>query len=139
RRCQDEEAHGPTTREHAPSAASITAPRVGSRAAPAGHPRRGSRVSLAERPAALSGTHLLTVTGPRPLGDGVPRLRPPKSVVTEPSSKTSRMARANSGAIDSTVILSSLFSGGSGSVFVTTTSLIRLFFSRSVAGSESRA
>src|SRR5690606_27580573 len=65
------------------------------------------------------------------------QLRPPKRVVTEPSSKTSRIARANSGAIDRTVSLSSCFSGGSGRVLVTTTSLIRLFLSRSVAGSGS--
>src|SRR5690606_30579838 len=64
------------------------------------------------------------------------QLRPPNRVVTDPSSKTSRMARASSGAIESTVILSSCFSGGSGRVLVTTTSLIWLFLSRSVAGSE---
>ena len=67
------------------------------------------------------------------------QLKPPKSVVTEPSSKTSLMARASSGAMESTVILSSIASGRIGRVLVTTTSLILLAFSRSGAGSESTA
>ena len=56
-------------------------------------------------------------------------------MVTEPSSKTSRIARAISGAIDSWVILSRFLPLGSGSVLVTTTSLILLLLSRSLAGS----
>src|SRR5262249_15313056 len=62
--------------------------------------------------------------------------RPPNSVVTEPSSKTSRIARASRGAMDSCVIFASCFSFGTGSVFVTTTSLILLWYSLSVAGSD---
>ena len=42
-----------------------------------------------------------------------------------------------SGAIDSTSIIGSCFSGGSGSVFVSTTRWIGLFFSRSIAGPDS--
>jgi hypothetical protein len=59
-------------------------------------------------------------------------------LVTEPSSKTSRIARAISGAIDSTVILSSSFSPGVGSVLVTMTSLTLEFFSRSRPGRTAR-
>src|SRR3954467_15963679 len=62
---------------------------------------------------------------------------PSKRLVTEPSSKISRIARAMSGAIDSTVSLSNRLSSSSGSVLVMTTSQMRLFFSRSVAGSDS--
>src|SRR6266511_1525687 len=63
--------------------------------------------------------------------------RPPNSVVTDPSSNTSRIARAINGAIDRTVSLSRCVPSGRGSVLVTTTSLILLLRSRSVAGSES--
>src|SRR5450759_2846127 len=55
---------------------------------------------------------------------------PSNSLVTEPSPKTSEMARASSGAIGMTVSLSNRRSSLSGSVLVTTTSLIREFFSR---------
>src|SRR4051794_7312205 len=61
---------------------------------------------------------------------------PSKRLVTEPSSKTSLMARARSGAIDRTVSLSNWRSGSIGSVLVTMTSLTRLFLSRSTAGPE---
>src|SRR3954470_19108503 len=56
---------------------------------------------------------------------------PPKRLGAEPSSKTSLMARASSGAIDSTVSLSKWRSGSMGSVLVTMTSLTLLFLSRS--------
>src|SRR6266545_2839708 len=48
--------------------------------------------------------------------------RPPNSVVTDPSSNTSRIARAINGAIDRTVSLSRCVPSGRGSVLVTTTS-----------------
>ena len=57
------------------------------------------------------------------------QVRPSNMLVTDPSLKTSLMARAMSGAIDSTVSLSKRFSGGMGSVLVTMTSLIREFLS----------
>jgi outer membrane lipoprotein SlyB len=53
-----------------------------------------------------------------------PYASPPNMLVTEPSSKTSWIARANSGAIGSTVNRSNRRSGGSGTVSVTTTSSI---------------
>ena len=65
------------------------------------------------------------------------QLRPSNRLVTEPSSKTSLIAWPSSGAIESTVSLSNSCSGRIGSVLVTITSLIRLFFSRSVAGGVS--
>ena len=56
--------------------------------------------------------------------------------MTEPFSKTSRMVRASSGAIGSTVSVSKCFSGGIGSVLVAMTSRAPQFARRSVAGSE---
>ena len=64
----------------------------------------------------------------RPVALGCPvQVRPSNRLVTEPSLKTSWMARPMSGAIDSTVSLSKRFSAGMGSVLVTMTSLIREF------------
>ena len=72
------------------------------------------------RPASLSAG--------RPVALGCPvQVRPSNRLVTEPSLKTSWMARPMSGAIDSTVSLSKRFSAGMGSVLVTMTSLIREF------------
>ena len=59
---------------------------------------------------------------------------PSKRLVTEPSSNTSRTARAIIGAMDSSVRVSKRRSDGMGSVFVTTTSEMREFLSRSTAG-----
>src|SRR5690606_35752886 len=61
---------------------------------------------------------------------------PSNSEVTEPSSKTSRIARAMSGAIDSTVSFSKRWSSGMGSVSVTTTSRAPHSCKRRAAGSE---
>ncbi len=60
-----------------------------------------------------------------------------KRLVTEPSSKTSRIAAAIDGAIESVVTLSSWSSCGVGRVLVNTNSLTREFFSRSAAGPDS--
>src|SRR6201996_5530619 len=65
------------------------------------------------------------------------QLSPPNRLVTEPSLNTSLMARATSGAIDSTVSLSNRRSAGIGSVLVTTTSLIREFLRLSTAAPDS--
>ena len=65
------------------------------------------------------------------------QLRPSNKLVTDPSSKTSLIARPIIGAIESTVSLSKSCSGRIGSVLVTTTSVMRLFFRRSVAGGVS--
>src|SRR5678816_2885857 len=61
---------------------------------------------------------------------------PSNRLVTEPSSKTSRTARASRLAIGSTVSLSKRRSSGIGKVSVTTTSLTLEFFNRSTAGPE---
>ena len=68
-------------------------------------------------------------TGPQAASRCLAQVRPSNRLVTDPSLKTSWMARAMSGAIDSTVSLSKRFSGGMGSVLVTMTSLIREFLS----------
>ena len=60
---------------------------------------------------------------------------PSNRLVTEPSSKTSWMARLISGAIDSTVSLSNSCASSIGSVLVTMTSAALQFLSRSMAGS----
>ena len=65
----------------------------------------------------------------RRAGQPANQVWPSNRLVTDPSLKTSWMARAMSGAIDSTVSLSNRFSGGMGSVLVTMTSPIREFFS----------
>src|ERR1700753_3851828 len=57
-------------------------------------------------------------------------------LVTEPSLNTSLIARASSGAIDSTVSLSNRFSCGTGSVLVMMISLILEFFRTSTAAPE---
>ena len=62
-------------------------------------------------------------------GRSAGQVRPSNRLVTEPSLKTSWMARPMSGAIDSTVSLSKRFSAGMGRVLVTMTSLIREFLS----------
>ena len=61
---------------------------------------------------------------------------PPKISLTEVSSNTASMASAMIPATESTSILSICFSGGSGSVLVTTTFEITEFLSRSMAGPE---
>ena len=83
-----------------------------------------------------TGPHALLCPGSRGrncVGEAASRclaqVRPSNRLVTDPSLKTSWMARAMSGAIDSTVSLSKRFSGGMGSVLVTMTSLIREFLS----------
>jgi len=65
----------------------------------------------------------------RRAGQPANQVWPSNRLVTDPSLKTSWMARAMSGAIDSTVSLSNRFSGGMGRVLVTMTSPIREFFS----------
>src|ERR1700691_1275357 len=66
-----------------------------------------------------------TALGPGPPGASpVVQLWPSNRLVTEPSLNTSLIARASSGAIDSTVSLSNCFSCGTGSVFVMMISLI---------------
>src|SRR5579875_2980115 len=71
-------------------------------------------------------------------GGGPPaQLWPSNRLVTEPSLNTSLIARASSGAIDSTVSLSKRFSCGIGSVLVMMISLILEFFSRSTAPPDS--
>src|ERR1700744_2971993 len=89
-------------------------PRHGGRLRRGRHPRRGSQ-------------------GPA----GGRQLSPPNKLVTEPSLNTSLMARAISGAMESTVSLSNRRSGGIGSVLVITTSLIREFLRLSTAGPDS--
>ena len=59
--------------------------------------------------------------------------------MTEPSSKTSRIARAINGAIESTVRVSKRFSSGMGRVLVTTTSRAPHSPRRWAAGSENTA
>src|ERR1700685_4416771 len=56
---------------------------------------------------------------------GTDQLWPSNRLVTDPSLNTSLIARAISGAIESTVSLSNFFSSGTGSVLVMMTSLIR--------------
>ena len=91
----------------------------------------GRRRKASPPPTALpvSGSGTAPVAQVRPPGQVRPlaQVRPSNRLVTEPSLKTSWMARAMSGAIDSTVSLSKRFSGGMGSVLVTMTSLIREF------------
>src|SRR5215469_5383738 len=65
------------------------------------------------------------------------QLCPSNRLVTDPSLKTSLIARASSGAIESTVSLSNRFSFVIGIVLQTITSLIREFFSMSTAGPDS--
>ena len=67
------------------------------------------------------------------------QLWPSNKLVTDPSLKTSLMARAINGAIDRTVSLSNRLSFEIGRVLVTITSLTREFFSRSTAWPDSTA
>src|SRR5699024_8952984 len=71
---------------------------------------------------------------PRPI---LPQALPAKSLVTGPSSNTSRIARPISGAMESTVSPSNRFSSGTGTVLVITTSVAPHSLSRWGAGSES--
>ena len=66
-------------------------------------------------------------------------MSPLKSSLTDASSKTASIASATIGAIESTRRASNCLSSEIGSVFVTTTSRIGPFFSRSTAGPDSRA
>ena len=61
-------------------------------------------------------------------------LAPPKISLTLLSSKTASMASARTLLTDRTSILSICFSGGSGSVLVTTTLVMTEFLMRSIAG-----
>ena len=76
---------------------------------------------------AVSTANLCAGLLPGCAGQSTGQVRPSNRLVTDPSLKTSWMARAMSGAIDSTVSLSKRFSAGMGSVLVTMTSLIREF------------
>ena len=64
------------------------------------------------------------------------QLWPSNMLVTEPSSKTSLIARAISGAMESRSACRTRFSSAIGSVLVTMISEMAEFFSRSTAGSE---
>ena len=74
------------------------------------------------------------------VGEGViagqARFSPSKMSLTLVSSNTAPNASAISGATDSTSICGSCFSGGSGSVLVSTIRESGLFFNRSIAGPE---
>ena len=121
---------------------------AGQRSPPSGHPdRQQAGCRRIYQPSAGGPACLMTHRGPWWHGsEGAPvsrltgrncareaasrslaQVRPSNRLVTDPSLKTSWMARAMSGAIDSTVSLSKRFSGGMGSVLVTITSLIREF------------
>jgi hypothetical protein len=92
----------------------------------AGRRRKASTPPVA-LPASGPGTAPSPRQAPWPRERPLAQVRPSNRLVTDPSLKTSWMARAMSGAIDSTVSLSKRFSGVMGSVLVTMTSLIREF------------